>query len=159
MIRRPPRSTLFPYTTLFRSRAHERASRQALGGRAREACIQQRGSERRRYRKRVTRPLRSRPHRPIRAFAGGRPSLSAGSEPRAPQERSGTSSASYPVAVDAKRAVDDPDVGVVPRPGGLSPPTRWAPVDKALGPTTSQGETGRLRGEEHGSRKVGGARA
>src|SRR2546422_3069534 len=24
MIRRPPRSTLFPYTTLFRSRAHER---------------------------------------------------------------------------------------------------------------------------------------
>src|SRR2546426_9069557 len=23
MIRRPPRSTLFPYTTLFRSRAHE----------------------------------------------------------------------------------------------------------------------------------------
>src|SRR5690349_24211848 len=28
MIRRPPRSTLFPYTTLFRSRAH------LLGGRA-----------------------------------------------------------------------------------------------------------------------------
>src|SRR2546429_5101873 len=28
MIRRPPRSTLFPYTTLFRSRAHnERAAR------------------------------------------------------------------------------------------------------------------------------------
>src|SRR3712207_7188117 len=25
MIRRPPRSTLFPYTTLFRSAAHERA--------------------------------------------------------------------------------------------------------------------------------------
>src|SRR3712207_7263510 len=25
MIRRPPRSTLFPYTTLFRSRAHQRA--------------------------------------------------------------------------------------------------------------------------------------
>src|SRR2546426_11968281 len=24
MIRRPPRSTLFPYTTLFRSRAHDR---------------------------------------------------------------------------------------------------------------------------------------
>src|SRR2546430_10982456 len=24
MIRRPPRSTLFPYTTLFRSRGHER---------------------------------------------------------------------------------------------------------------------------------------
>src|SRR2546430_3975726 len=27
MIRRPPRSTLFPYTTLFRSRAHEGARR------------------------------------------------------------------------------------------------------------------------------------
>src|SRR2546427_6991456 len=27
MIRRPPRSTLFPYTTLFRSRAHGRAVR------------------------------------------------------------------------------------------------------------------------------------
>src|SRR5256885_8976541 len=26
MIRRPPRSTLFPYTTLFRSPAHEEAS-------------------------------------------------------------------------------------------------------------------------------------
>src|SRR5205085_3091166 len=26
MIRRPPRSTLFPYTTLFRSREHERRS-------------------------------------------------------------------------------------------------------------------------------------
>src|SRR3712207_7659326 len=30
MIRRPPRSTLFPYTTLFRSRA-ERAARACLG--------------------------------------------------------------------------------------------------------------------------------
>src|SRR3712207_7252938 len=40
MIRRPPRSTLFPYTTLFRSRrasvfrpdAEEREDRQAVGG-------------------------------------------------------------------------------------------------------------------------------
>src|SRR5258707_7006440 len=31
MIRRPPRSTLFPYTTLFRSRGH-RAARQSMGG-------------------------------------------------------------------------------------------------------------------------------
>src|SRR2546430_9445806 len=29
MIRRPPRSTLFPYTTLFRSLAHDRKSRRA----------------------------------------------------------------------------------------------------------------------------------
>src|SRR5688572_31620381 len=37
MIRRPPRSTLFPYTTLFRSRAHQLAEqvempRRAVGG-------------------------------------------------------------------------------------------------------------------------------
>src|SRR2546426_3430447 len=32
MIRRPPRSTLFPYTTLFRSRSLDRAPEQ-LGGR------------------------------------------------------------------------------------------------------------------------------
>src|SRR2546422_6781291 len=33
MIRRPPRSTLFPYTTLFRSRRGGRASRRAGGAR------------------------------------------------------------------------------------------------------------------------------
>src|SRR3989442_12033629 len=32
MIRRPPRSTLFPYTTLFRSRQFGGAVRQALDG-------------------------------------------------------------------------------------------------------------------------------
>src|SRR3712207_9236687 len=31
MIRRPPRSTLFPYTTLFRSRRHRPAAQQELG--------------------------------------------------------------------------------------------------------------------------------
>src|SRR2546430_11302177 len=31
MIRRPPRSTLFPYTTLFRSRRHRKKGRQGLG--------------------------------------------------------------------------------------------------------------------------------
>src|SRR2546426_4500519 len=31
MIRRPPRSTLFPYTTLFRSRFRERGARRYLG--------------------------------------------------------------------------------------------------------------------------------
>src|SRR5256885_3674703 len=31
MIRRPPRSTLFPYTTLFRSRLHESRAATALG--------------------------------------------------------------------------------------------------------------------------------
>src|SRR3712207_8788621 len=33
MIRRPPRSTLFPYTTLFRSDAVDLARHQLLGGR------------------------------------------------------------------------------------------------------------------------------
>src|SRR3712207_8556257 len=32
MIRRPPRSTLFPYTTLFRSSAHRPDSDERLGG-------------------------------------------------------------------------------------------------------------------------------
>src|SRR3712207_7605777 len=32
MIRRPPRSTLFPYTTLFRSRSGDRAGAPALRG-------------------------------------------------------------------------------------------------------------------------------
>src|SRR2546426_7597743 len=36
MIRRPPRSTLFPYTTLFRSRVPRRAS--GLGGPGRPGC-------------------------------------------------------------------------------------------------------------------------
>src|SRR5260221_2220058 len=34
MIRRPPRSTLFPYTTLFRSRPRSRARADRLAGRA-----------------------------------------------------------------------------------------------------------------------------
>src|SRR3712207_7021937 len=36
MIRRPPRSTLFPYTTLFRSDRHLRAGRQLVVARAGE---------------------------------------------------------------------------------------------------------------------------
>src|SRR2546425_7259038 len=34
MIRRPPRSTLFPYTTLFRSHTEEESVRRAVGDRA-----------------------------------------------------------------------------------------------------------------------------
>src|SRR2546427_6545733 len=36
MIRRPPRSTLFPYTTLFRSRHRGAARRGGRGGRSRD---------------------------------------------------------------------------------------------------------------------------
>src|SRR2546427_1253180 len=41
MIRRPPRSTLFPYTTLFRSSRHWSARRPPRGGRSRclEICF------------------------------------------------------------------------------------------------------------------------
>src|SRR3712207_8523457 len=44
MIRRPPRSTLFPYTTLFRSgTAHQGGSRKALTGPARRVRGTRRG--------------------------------------------------------------------------------------------------------------------
>src|SRR2546423_3020613 len=40
MIRRPPRSTLFPYTTLFRSlRAGDRRGVQTVAARARDAAV------------------------------------------------------------------------------------------------------------------------
>src|SRR2546422_11046793 len=46
MIRRPPRSTLFPYTTLFRShaRAHRRANRSGVPGSTRAAPLARRQS-------------------------------------------------------------------------------------------------------------------
>src|SRR3712207_8827822 len=60
MIRRPPRSTLFPYTTLFRSRPASRASSRSTvlscgrirttrqdGGRVRPCRVRRRGSRRR----------------------------------------------------------------------------------------------------------------
>src|SRR5438477_8832926 len=52
MIRRPPRSTLFPYTTLFRSRAHQRRTtpgrprlRESPPGHFPRAAIHRRRSE------------------------------------------------------------------------------------------------------------------
>src|SRR2546427_9620544 len=51
MIRRPPRSTLFPYTTLFRSPPPSRAARQFPPSRARPA--------RRRRSRQAPRPARS----------------------------------------------------------------------------------------------------
>src|SRR5690348_17532214 len=59
MIRRPPRSTLFPYTTLFRSRGR-RGSRG--GGSPRRTCrARVRGSSRRRRRRRASRCPRASP--------------------------------------------------------------------------------------------------
>src|SRR5437667_9370863 len=49
MIRRPPRSTLFPYTTLFRSRSSPGAERRDHGGRAPRrpaAALHRRGARR-----------------------------------------------------------------------------------------------------------------
>src|SRR5258707_5013468 len=46
MIRRPPRSTLFPYTTLFRSRCGRRR-RDAANGRGDQPCTGRRSADRR----------------------------------------------------------------------------------------------------------------
>src|SRR3712207_8311617 len=45
MIRRPPRSTLFPYTTLFRSRARVSSGRGAPAGTGARGCARQSRSE------------------------------------------------------------------------------------------------------------------
>src|SRR3712207_8401176 len=42
MIRRPPRSTLFPYTTLFRSRAYNARRPRVLGGIAPDEAVRRR---------------------------------------------------------------------------------------------------------------------
>src|SRR5256885_11920762 len=46
MIRRPPRSTLFPYTTLFRSRRRARVSHGLVPVHVRDAGLGARGSDR-----------------------------------------------------------------------------------------------------------------
>src|SRR3712207_8996032 len=70
MIRRPPRSTLFPYTTLFRSANRHQEGRRSRGGKgpdsgptARQA-LERRASEGRRA---VARLHRSRAQTPCRA--------------------------------------------------------------------------------------------
>src|SRR3712207_8346472 len=63
MIRRPPRSTLFPYTTLFRSRRHGIVRRAGRGERRRDAAvgkIQAMRSNARRQRDRRARAARKR---------------------------------------------------------------------------------------------------
>src|SRR3712207_8429011 len=63
MIRRPPRSTLFPYTTLFRSRARDRGDRGSAprrgGGSAAPAARAGRGVSRRGQRRRAARDRKS----------------------------------------------------------------------------------------------------
>src|SRR5438045_4864462 len=59
MIRRPPRSTLFPYTTLFRSRQPIKRGRQLDRGRMQLGDVQLEGNERDRSRDRKSTRLNS----------------------------------------------------------------------------------------------------
>src|SRR5687767_15486487 len=59
MIRRPPRSTLFPYTTLFRSWGRRRRRRRASSCRRRSSCERTRRGRARRCARRSP-PFRSR---------------------------------------------------------------------------------------------------
>src|SRR3712207_9190157 len=45
MIRRPPRSTLFPYTTLFRSQLSAQQQRRLVGGMGGERVLHQPGAQ------------------------------------------------------------------------------------------------------------------
>src|SRR2546425_8614994 len=62
MIRRPPRSTLFPYTTLFRSQGHDVAAGPGARGRLRQRDAAQSGRERRRTRAEAPDHSRSEEH-------------------------------------------------------------------------------------------------
>src|SRR3712207_8129041 len=63
MIRRPPRSTLFPYTTLFRSLGRRPLHRRRLGEQARRPRRQRRARRPRRQRQPARRRGRRRPAR------------------------------------------------------------------------------------------------
>src|SRR5207249_11776017 len=75
LIRRPPRSTLFPYTTLFRSRQPPPLSRATRAGPARQ---------------RVGRRLAPRPARGRRPLATGEGLRRARDHDRAPRDRKST---------------------------------------------------------------------
>src|SRR5690349_24252446 len=63
MLRRPPRSTLFPYTTLFRSRVHHvAATREGCDARG-EARVDQRQARRDHVRQSRARSVRAHHHR------------------------------------------------------------------------------------------------
>src|SRR3989442_11762118 len=61
MIRRPPRSTLFPYTTLFRSARARQRPRRSVGGHCLLDARRRRGPVRRRSEEHTS-ELQSRPH-------------------------------------------------------------------------------------------------
>src|SRR3712207_8933606 len=82
MIRRPPRSTLFPYTTLFRS---------GLDTRPRDAACPRRGRPRRRRRGRA----RARRHNCTAAATGGRSRRPGGRRARSEEHTSELQSRQY----------------------------------------------------------------
>src|SRR3712207_8821538 len=89
MIRRPPRSTLFPYTTLFRSRAARAAPRAAEP----DGAL---GDERRRLRPAADHPARRRQLRPVlRARRAARHLLVQLQEPRSEEHTSELQSRQY----------------------------------------------------------------
>src|SRR3712207_6983156 len=67
MIRRPPRSTLFPYTTLFRSERPRRRARGARAERRRRRRARRRGGRRRRVPRAVRRRRLLRPRADVRS--------------------------------------------------------------------------------------------
>src|SRR3712207_8921805 len=69
MIRRPPRSTLFPYTTLFRSEG-DRDGRRAVGGRRGVRCASAGGGF---YHRRVSRVADAAARRGLRPGADRQP--------------------------------------------------------------------------------------
>src|SRR2546427_13128480 len=99
MIRRPPRSTLFPYTTLFRSAAGALAPGAVFGCRVRGGCV--------RLARRRTDPGRGRPGSGLPGRDGGNDRQRVPRGPRQPARgpaaRLGRSADSLPVAGNVKR--------------------------------------------------------
>src|SRR5438309_11880452 len=89
MIRRPPRSTLFPYTTLFRSARQRHRLREPSGPEARRPRAGRGGAGRRapacdRRGQRLRPQRRPRSHAPRAPRARGRPGPVRAEEPRGP---------------------------------------------------------------------------
>src|SRR5476651_2804386 len=80
MIRRPPRSTLFPYTTLFRSVPSPRAGRRVGGSRPRRPCArsEEHTSELQSRQYLVCRLLLEKKKTPIKNITYGRTQRSSG---------------------------------------------------------------------------------
>src|SRR2546426_10291893 len=121
MIRRPPRSTLFPYTTLFRSRHEQfgRATHPATGGQhlRPEADPSHRGDD----------SVRKLPNN-LAAAAGGEPALP-------PIDRSRKPSGALVRAIPRVRLPAEQRFGL--RVRSIAPLRDFQPVDRRKGPCRS----------------------